>query len=383
MSMNDAEKILDITRKQQDEFLCLLQTAVELESPTYGDKAASDKCAEFFMNFYKSLGFTVSSVPQTECGDHVIAEYGQGDKTLLIIGHYDTVFPIGSLQTMPWKIEGQKAYGPGTFDMKGGLLQAGFAVKALQTMGIAINKKIRIMISGDEESGSRTSREIFKAAAAECDWALIPEPGLLDIGAVKTARKGRAVYKLIVKGRSSHAGNFPEKGISAIQELAAQTLALCAMNDFEAGVSVSPSYITSGVEATAMIPGEGFLEMDVRAPNMLLLQEVDAAIRLLKPTMEGVSLELLGGIEKPPLEFSEKSKSLFEHARKLAEEMGVTLEWHKAGGGTDGNFIASTGIPILDGLGMTGDFLHNPKEYINIDHIPFRTALVARLIQTL
>ncbi len=381
--MSTATDLLHIAETQRDDFLRLLQRVVELESPTYGAKAASDRCCRFLMDFYAGLGFTASAIPQTQCGDHLLAEYGEGDTTLLLIGHYDTVYPVGTLQSMPWKVEGAKAFGPGVLDMKGGLLQAGFAVKALQTLGIAVDKKIRLLVSGDEEAGSKTSADLFRQEAAKSDWVIVLEPGLKGAGDVKTARKGRSVYKLVARGKSWHSGSNPEAGVSAIRELAAQIPVLHAMNDPKAGVTVVPTFMTSGIDDTPLVPDKGHVTLDVRAPDMQSLMRVDAAVRGLTPALAGAGLEILGGVEKPPLEFSDGCRRLFDRANDLAEELGVSLAGHTIGGGSDGNFAASTGVPTLDGMGMTGDLLHSPGEYINLDHMPFRTALLARLMQTL
>ena len=313
-----------------------------------------------------------------------MAEKGSGDKTLLIIGHYDTVFPIGSTAAaMPWKVEGSKAFGPGIIDMKGGILQAGFAVSALEELGIGLNKKIKVVISGDEEPGSYTSWKLFESEAAKSDWAVVLEPGLAGLGDIKTARKGRAIYKLVAHGRASHSGNAPQAGINAVLELAEQVRKIAALNDYENGLSVSPTYMTAGMDDISSIPHKGHVTIDVRATKMDMLQKTDDAIRGLKPFLEGATLEVLGGIEKQPMEFTPASQDFFKHANSLAGELGFSLTGHTVGGTSDGNFAATTGIPILDGLGMTGEFMHNPGEYLNLDHLPYRIALLARIIQTL
>ncbi len=368
--------------KEKDNFVALLKEAVELESPTYGDKALTDRCGVFFQNLYKRLGFQITVLPQTECGDHFIAELGEGDKTVLIGGHYDTAFDLGVGPTMPWKVENGKAFGPAAMDMKGGLIMAYYAVKALQDLDIPINKKIRMLISSDEEMGSKTTKDLYLEEGRRSDYAIVLEPGKSRIGDIKTSRAGRAIVKVFVHGRASHSGNAPRDAISAIMEMQYQLRAVDKMNDYENGVTVAPIYITSGIDDSATVPGEGYFTMDVRTPTMEAMDRVMAQINALEPFLAGCKLEVQS-VVKPPLEFNEQNKAMFERADKLADELGFRLNENYVGGGSDGNYIGSTGVPTMDGMGMTGEFLHNPKEYVFIDHIPYRTALLARLLQTL
>jgi len=284
---------------------------------------------------------------------------------------------------MPWKVLDGKAYGPGGRDMKGGLVQIYYAMKALQTLNIPINKKILICINSDEEAGSGTSRSLMEEMAKKSKYALVLEPSVKERGHVKTARFGRAIYKITAHGKSAHSGNAPREAISPILEFAHQIGVLDAMNDFEKVTTVSPTFVTAGIDDTAMVPGTGTLTVDVRSSTREGLNTAMAAIEKLRPKLDGMRLEIVGGMNKPVLEFDAKAKVLFAKANALATELGCPLTGHTVGGGSDGNFTASVGTPTLDGLGMVGWYAHNPNEHLIIQDIPFGVALLARLIQTL
>lgn len=381
--MREATRIFERSVAETGAFLDLLQRFVALESPSHESKAASDLCGRFYGELLSSLGCAVRTVSRANCGDQVAAEYGEGDGGILLLGHYDTVFPLGTLKEMPWKVEDGKAYGPGVLDMKGGLLQAWFALKVLRDLGLAPARKIGFFINSDEESGSRSSREDIRAAALKSDIVLVPEPGLKELGDVKTSRSGRAVYRITAHGRSAHSGNAPQDGVSAATELALQIPELGTLNDFPNGTTVSVTWMQAGVEDTAMIPGKGSMVLDVRAVAEEAMERVTGAIEGLRPRLEGIRLEIEGGVEKPPYEFNARNRALFERAEALAAELNMSLKPNHVGGGSDANFTSPAGIPTLDGLGMTGAHLHSPGEYITIEHIPHRIALLALLLRRL
>ena len=380
--MSDAKRIAEYVEAKKEDFLNILREAVELESPTYESKEASDRCGKYFQELYRQLGFSVRTLPQTECGDHFIAELGSGDETIYFVGHYDTVFSLGTLKTMPWKVVGNQAFGPGALDMKGGLIGLYFAVKALQDLEIPITRKIKIFVSGDEEPGSKTSQKHIMEEAQGCKCAFVLEPGKKNVGDIKTARLGKGGFKIYAHGKSSHSGNSPREGISAAVELGYQISQIIQLNDYDRGITVAPVYIGAGTDDMCLVPGEGWITVDVRVSKLEYLKEVEEGLRQLKPHQEGCWLEITGGMEKPPLEFNEQNQHLFQIADALANELGYSLCQNTVGGGSDGNFVASTGVPTLDGMGMCGEFLHNPKEYVNLDALVPRVTLLARLIQT-
>ncbi len=381
--MSDAERILDLAKEMTEEFLNVLHEAVELESPSLENKEASDKCCAFFQKLFRDGGFQVEVLPQTMVGDHILAEYGQGEERLMMVGHYDTVFPIGTIQKAPWKIENKEAYGLGAMDMKGGLLEGYFAVRILKELNLLPQKKIVFFINADEESGSYYSSKLIVEQAKKCKSVMVLEPGRGRLGEIKTARYGRGVYKIIAHGKSTHSGNSPREAISPIMELLHQIEIVTKWNDFDKGITVTPTCIFSGVEGTAMTPDDGWFSIDVRTSTAAYSKELDEKIFGLEPYIDGIRLEIQGGIEKPPFDFNEGNQALFHHADILARELGFSLEGATMGGGSDGNFTSDAGIPTIDGMGMTGAGIHNVSEHIHIDDIPYHIALLARMLQTL
>jgi glutamate carboxypeptidase len=298
----------------------------------------------------------------------------------LCVGHYDTVFPIGTIKNMPFKIEKDKAYGPGILDMKGGIIMGYYAVKALQELDMLPEDKITFFINGDEESGSFNSSELIVKEARKNRYALILEPGQDEIGQVKIGRYGRCTYDITAYGKAAHSGSNPHHAISPLLELAHQLIRIHEMNDYEGGVTLTPTYIQAGIHGTCVVPEAGKVSVDVRARDGELLKKIHDVVMNLSPATSGIKLEIKGGIDKPPLE---GDKKLFETARELGAEIEIEVSGVISRGGSDGNFTAAAGVPTLDGLGMTGLELHTSGEYININYIPKRTTMLARMIQTL
>lgn len=381
--MSQAAAVLQHAHTQTDNVLAVLKDLVLLESPSYGDKAASDACAAYLRDLFASIGCEMTMIPQARCGDQVMAGFGTGERRIMLCGHYDTVFPVGTLASMPWKVEDGKACGPGVLDMKGGITLGFFALKALKELGIDPGKRIVFFMNSDEEAGSHDSKEriVREALASEC--VLMLEPGLAGRGDVKTSRSGRAVYKIAIQGRSAHSGIEPARALSAVTELARLAPYFEALNDYPQGSTVATTYMTAGVDDTAMVPGEGHMTLDVRALSIAALDSLCRGIEAASPSQEGVSLDIRGGAEKQPFEFNEQNRALFARADELARELGFPLKANHIGGGSDANFTAAAGVPSLDGLGMTGEFTHNVKEYITIADIPYRLALLTRMLATL
>lgn len=304
---------------------------------------------------------------------------GSGPRVLLI-GHHDTVWPIGSLQTHPWRIEdgpdGRIVRGPGCFDMKAGLVQLFHAVDLL-----AERHSITVLITGDEELGSPSSRELIQAEARTASAALVLEPSG-DGGALKTERKGISLYQLAIRGLAAHAGLEPERGINASVELAAQVLHIDGLGAQALGTTVTPTAMSAGTTSNT-VPGAAQLMVDVRAVSQRELHRVDEAMRALEPSLPGAEIEVTGGINRPPLESSE-SADLFALAAKLSVTLGIgPLSECAVGGGSDGNFTAGVGTATLDGLGAVGGGAHADHEHLLVDHLPARTLLLAALIDQL
>jgi glutamate carboxypeptidase len=305
---------------------------------------------------------------------HLRWRWGSGPARVLLLGHHDTVWPIGTLETHPHVIEDGVLRGPGCFDMKVGLVMAFHAVATL-----ADRDGVTLLVTGDEELGSPSSRELIEAEAeaAGCAAALVLEAAA-DGGAVKTERKGVSLYRVVVLGRASHAGLEPEAGINAGIELAHQVLAVAALSDDARGTSVTPTVSSAGT-ASNTVPARAELAVDVRVRNAQEQARVDAAMRGLAPVLPGAKLEVTGGPNRPPLEHSAAS-ALFDRAAAIARDLGLPeLAQASVGGASDGNFTAGIGVPTLDGLGATGGGAHADDEHVLVADVAGRTALLAAL----
>ena len=374
------DKILPYLQRCQTDFLEMLQEFVELESPSHEDKETSDRCSRFLEKAFGGLGFRIERIHQDICGDHIYGEIGSGQGSALVVGHYDTVFPIGTIKTMPFKTENGMAYGPGVLDMKGGIIMAYFAIKALCDLDLMPDKKIGVFFNGDEESGSFTSSDMIVHKSRGYDCVLVMEPGMNDLNSVKTRRYGRGTYDVIAHGKAAHSGSNSYLAVSPLTELAHQLLYIEKWDRETEGVTLNPTFIKGGVAGTCMIPETAYFTMDVRYQTEELAETIHRQIMALKAITPDVRLEVQGKIDKPVMIASEE---LCRRAAETGRQYGLELRSFTIGGGSDGNFTAAAGIPTLDGLGTTGEFLHNPKEYIHTGHVPYRTAMVARLLQTL
>lgn len=373
------DKIVKYLEAQVPAYLELLKKIVELESPSFEHKEASDRCSRFLEETFGGLGFRMKRLPQETCGDHVYGELGSGPKSVLFVGHYDTVYPVGTLQTMPFRVEGDKAFGPGVLDMKGGIIMAYFAVKALQDLGMMPQKTIGVFFNGDEETGSFHSSDLIVEAARQYESVFVMEPGVNDLGALKTGRSGRGTYTLTAHGKAAHSGSNPHLAISPLMEIARQLLYLENWDQKLENVTLAPTAIRGGEPETCMIPETAQLTMDVRYKNKEATQTVHQQIMDLQALTPGVRLEVRGQIDKPVMMADPK---LFEKAVELGASCGMQVTGVHIGGGSDGNFTSDAGIPTLDGIGTSGEFLHNPDEYIHVDHVARRTALVAKLLRS-
>lgn len=303
------------------------------------------------------------------------------DKPLLVVGHLDTVWPIGTLAARPFRIEGERAFGPGIFDMKAGVTIAAFALRAIRELGRSTQRPVTFLMTCDEETGSHFSREIIEEEARPARAALVIEPPIPG-GTIKTARKGVGEFELIVRGRSAHAGNDPRSGISAITEMAHQILAINKLMDYGRGTTLNVGVVHGGVLSN-VVAAEAHASVDMRYQTAEEGARIIDAIASLKPVLDGAQIEVRGGINRPPLVRTPEIAALFEHAKRLAAEMDYELKEGSVGGGSDGNFIAALGVPVLDGLGVDGAGAHAEHEHIIISDIARRAALLARLIETI
>src|SRR5262245_4232781 len=344
-----------------------------------------NEIAQFVAHQLVALGGEVELTPEPGYGTHLRARFGfdhsPDSSRVLIIGHLDTVWPIGTLKRKPFRItaEGQ-AYGPGVFDMKSGIAIAIETLRAIRELDLGTKRPLTLLLTCDEEIGSKTSRPLVEEEAGRAAAALVLEPPLTG-GIVKTGRKGIGTFTVRAIGRAAHAGLDPTKGVNAIVELSHQTIKLASLNDHERGITLSVGVFNGGT-AINVVPSEATAKVDARFWSPDDGEMITRTIRSLTPVLNEALIEVSGGINRPPMPRSEKNIALFEHARELAAEIGFDLKDQVVGGGSDGNFTAAMGVPTLDGLGVDGAGAHAEHEQIFIDDIPRRAALLTRLVQT-
>lgn len=378
--MNEIYHLREFCRRGQAWLLDTIEALVRAESPTT-DKAAVDRCGTELAARLEALGARVTRLPRAARGDHLLAEFGSGSSQVLLLGHFDTVWPVGQLERMPLTHSDGRLHGPGVFDMKGGIALGMLAARALRETQVAVRHRIVMLWTSDEEVGSATSRAVLEDEARRSEAVLVLEPALTG-GAVKTARKGCGGYELTVRGVAAHAGIEPEKGASAIQELAHQILRINALQDLAGGTSVNVTQVAGGSRAN-VIPDDARAVIDVRAATVEAAARVDAAFRRLEAVDPRTNLTVRGGFDRPPMERTAAVGRLYEQARAIARELGYELGEGATGGGSDGNFTAALGVPTLDGLGAVGDGAHALHEHVLVDALPDRAALIAGLITRL
>ncbi|HLF28270.1 MAG TPA: M20 family metallopeptidase [Anaerolineae bacterium] len=366
-------------RARLPEALALLRLLVALESPST-DKAAVDRCAGFVESTFRDFGLTTRRIPAEAAGDQLLADWPGLDPSagrILLLLHLDTVWSIGALARMPIREENGRLYGPGVYDMKGSVVIVWLAMRALLDLEHRPRRTLRILFTGDEEIGSNASVDVIRAEARQSDLVLVMEPALPN-GELKTARKGVGAFKVIARGRSSHAGGNHEKGVNAIEELAHHILALQKLTDYRRGTTVNVGVIHGGSRSN-VVPDRAEIEVDFRVAALDEAGRIERAVQALQPVLNGAELEVSGGLNRPPLERNATMQATFEKARRIAAGIGLELKEGSTGGGSDGNFTAGLGIPTLDGLGAVGDGAHALHEHIVVESLAERAALLAAL----
>lgn len=358
-----------------------IEALVRLESPTL-DKTAVDRCGAELARRLEAMGGRVSRLPRADRGDHLLAEFGCGMSQVLLLGHFDTVWPVGQLDRMPLRRSNGRLHGPGVFDMKAGIAIAMLATRGLLETEDRTSHRVVMLWTTDEEAGSGTSRQAIEDEARRSAAVLVLEPSLPG-GAIKTARKGCGQYELSVHGVAAHAGIDPTQGASAIHELAYQICQLCErLPQLSAGISINVGTIAGGSRPN-VVADEASAVIDVRAVTTGDMERIDAAIQRQLARDRRTSLTWSGGFERPPLERTATVARLYEQARRVAASLDLDLAEGSTGGGSDGNFTAAIGVPTLDGLGAVGDGAHALHEYVDIEALPDRAALVAGLIRSI
>jgi glutamate carboxypeptidase len=367
--------------KQLPSMIRTLESFVRAESPST-EKAAADACARLIAAEWRKRGMPVELVEQKHRGPHLRITWAPGKSKprsqLLVLGHYDTVYASGTLAKMPFRTAAGRVFGPGVFDMKAGIVQALFALDAIQVCGVALTKKLVFLWTSDEEIGSESSRRLLETEAKRSDAVFVLEPALGPKGLLKTARKGVGEAEIIVRGRASHAGLAPERGVNAVHELALQIVRANEWNDERRGISINAGLVAGGTRPN-VIPDCARAVLDLRALRIDDMRSIDKQLRALRPILPGAKLEVRGGFNRPPLEHK-YSADLFKRASSLAKQLGFTIAEGTAGGGSDGSLTAALAIPTLDGLGAVGDGAHSSGEYIVARTMPRRAALLATLL---
>jgi glutamate carboxypeptidase len=367
-------------RRKQTALLDLAQKLVRAESPS-DDKGAVDACVALAAAHAKSLGGRVKLHRQKDFGDLVEARFGPKSKAgnagrTLLLGHLDTVWPLGTLKTMPCKLSQGRLWGPGMLDMKVGVAMAFTALEMLTEAGL-LNREIVLLLNSDEEVGSPVSRPITERLAAECAQVFVLEPaqGL----AYKTARKGTGNWRIDVTGVAAHAGVDFEKGASAVLELARIIETVSGWTDLKRSMTVNVGVVCGGSKSN-VIAAEAWAEVDVRIANKADGPRIERKFAALKPVDKRSTLAVSGGINRPPMERTRGTVRLYIEAKALAAELGFVLAEASTGGASDGNFTASLGIPTLDGMGAVGEGAHARHESVLVEHLAYRTALLAGLL---
>jgi glutamate carboxypeptidase len=380
MSSVDERSLLAYCDREGEWLRETIERLVRLESPTT-DKAAVDRCGAAVEELLVSIGGDVRRLRQDARGDHLRAEWSGGERQVLLLGHFDTVWQVGQLERMPLRRENGRLYGPGVFDMKAGIGAAMLAVRALRALAIVPLPRIVMLWTADEEIGSPTSRGAIEEEARRSAAVLVLEPSLPGGGA-KTSRKGVGEFQLAVHGVSAHAGVDPGKGASAIHEIARQILAVEALQDLPRGISVNVGVVEGGSRPN-VVADHALARIDVRVPTLADAARLDAALRGLRPQNPGTRLELTGGVERPPFERSPGVVRLYLQAKEAAAALGRELGEGSTGGGSDGNFTGALGVPTLDGLGPMGDGAHALHEHVIEADVAWRAALLAALLTRL
>jgi len=370
---------------RQHELLALTCALVETESPS-GDKDGSSAVVSLLASAAGSIGAvnSVERITSEDFGEHVRIRAFAGENEaapIVILGHTDTVHPRGAVKERPWRAEGNRIYGPGIFDMKANLALVLEALRACEVTEACPQSPVTILFTCDEESGSPSGRPLVEAEAKNARVVLVLEPSAAG-GRVKTARKGTGMFSIKVHGRAAHAGLEPEKGVSAVLELARQTIRLHNLNNPATGTTVMVTVAHGGTHSN-VVPDEAEAEIDVRFSSAVEAGRIENAIVNLKPFDERAQLTIGGGINRPPLERTALVASLYERARELASLLDFELGEASVGGASDGNFVGALSVPVLDGLGIEGDGAHAAHEHIIVDNIARQGAVLSGLIATL
>lgn len=377
------EKISNYINNEKLKMIDFLKRLVSIDSSSHY-KEGVDRLGKVLSNRLKKLGYVIEIKEDINFGDVVVARLkGRGKGKLLLLAHMDTVFERGEPEKRPFKIENNRAYGPGVNDMKSGLVSLVYALESLHRVKFTPEKEIVCILNGDEEVGTPASRSTIESEAKSSSYSLVLE-GARESGALVTSRKGTGMFLLKVMGRQAHAGVEPQKGINAIYELAHKIIELKNITDFKKGTTLNVGVISGGVRSN-IVPDYAEAKIDLRIPNNTeaerVVKEVERIVK--RRYIKGVEVKLISRLNRPPWIKTEESEELFKKAKKIGKELGIEIKEESTGGGSDGNFVAALGVPTLDGLGPVGGGSHSREEWIDLKSIPERTKLLALLIMEL
>ncbi|WP_062049956.1 M20 family metallopeptidase [Bacillus sp. JCM 19034] len=369
-------------QNKEEEMLRLLEKLVNIDSGSY-DKEGVDQVGEVLIPYFRELEYEIDVKEEERLGNHIICRPKGTKPTILIACHMDTVFEKGTAVERPFFIKGKRAYGPGVIDMKASLVSVIYALKLLKEHCLDVYQHVQIMLTSDEEIGSPTSRALIEKEAKGKHYALVMEPARKD-GSVVTSRRGNGRYVITVHGRAAHSGIEPEKGRSAIEELAHKIVKLHNLNNHNKGISVNVGMIAGG-NAVNTISDTAIGHMDVRVSTVEQAKELESKIERICATSDvhGTTIELTGDISRPPMVKNSQIEELYRIVQQVGAEIGMKIKDSKTGGGSDASFTAAMGIPTIDGLGPIGGYAHSDKEYLEIASFTERTLLLAKIIERL
>ena len=377
MSVAHNRRLLSYLREHTDDMVADLRKLIDLESPT-SRKAAVDKLGAVLADELRGMGGAVEVIPKAEVGDVLRARWNPGAGGVVLLSHMDTVWDVGTVAGRPTRIEGDRIYGVGSMDMKGGIVIALWALRALRQLDLFPEQPITYLLNSDEETGSKHSTGEIEAEALGHNVVFVTEPP--QDGKYKTQRKGVSQYVITAKGRASHSGADHARGINAIKEMAQHILAIEAMTNYDIGTTANVGVISGGTRPN-VVPAEARIEINVRVTSRANGRAIHEQIMSLKPIHPEAELIIEGGIGVPPMERTPEIAALFKRAQDLAAEMGIKIDEGSTGGGSDGNKTAALGVPTLDGMGIVGDGGHAVTEYGEISSLPERAAIMAAMLR--
>lgn len=373
--------LLNMANEERSSLFDLLKRLVEVESPS-DDKVGNDRLGALLASELEALGADIVFVPQPEYGDHLLARWPGRSKQGLVIGHRDTVWPLGTLARFGYEHRNGRVYGPGVLDMKGGLAAAIAGLQLLRESGRWPSRPLTFLINADEEKGSVTSRPVIEKEAGNAEYVIVMEPGQGPTGSIPTRRKGVGEYHIFIEGTACHASLVADQGVSAIREMGLIISYIYSIADYEKGTTVNVGLVNGGT-ARNTVAARAHCVVDVRVPTKKEADRIESEMQGLNPSVDGASIRVTGGLHRPPMERTPAISSLVERIHALANDLGIELLEVNAAGGSDANLTAAIGAATVDGMGAIGGNAHAEGEYIVAEDLVRRAALFAHVVASL